>query len=43
MGSAYSQMAENIDSLEIIGYCIIALMVAVGIYYLYKNKKKAKK
>ncbi|MFA5303780.1 MAG: VTT domain-containing protein [Candidatus Nanoarchaeia archaeon] len=43
MGSAYSQMANNIDSWEIIGYCIIALMVAVGIYYLYKNKKKAKK
>jgi membrane protein DedA with SNARE-associated domain len=43
MGSAYAQMAENIDSLEIIGYCAIAIMVGFGIYYLYKNKKKLKK
>lgn len=43
MGSAYQVAAENIDNLEIIGYVIIAAMVSVGIYFLYKNKKKKQK
>jgi membrane protein DedA with SNARE-associated domain len=43
MGSAYAQMAQSIDSMEIIGYIILAAMVGLGIYFLYKNKNKAKK
>jgi membrane protein DedA with SNARE-associated domain len=43
MGSAYEQMANRIDSWEIIGYVIMAAMVGIGIYYLFKNKKRLKK
>jgi membrane protein DedA with SNARE-associated domain len=43
MGSAYELAAQSIDSLEIIGYCLIAAMVAFGIYYIFKNRKKFKK
>jgi membrane protein DedA with SNARE-associated domain len=42
MGSAYAQIAQSIDNLEIIGYFAIAVLIALGIYYLIRNKKKPK-
>ncbi len=42
MGSAYESAAQSVDDLELIGYAIIAALVALGIYYLLKNRKKLK-
>jgi len=42
MGSAYESAAKSVDNLELIGYVILAALVALGIYYLLKNRKRLK-
>jgi len=43
MGSAYQAAAQSVDDLEIIGYLVIAALIAVGAYYFFKNRKKFKR
>ncbi|MDD2678945.1 MAG: VTT domain-containing protein [Candidatus Nanoarchaeia archaeon] len=43
MGSAYFEIAQRIDDLEIIGYGVLFLLFIAGAYFIYKNRGKFKR